>query len=104
MAKGNAIVGQSGGPTSVINSSLAGVIDGCRDSKSVDRLLGMHWGIEGFLEDDVIDLSAEPAETVKALKRTPSSALGSSRHKVQDSDLPHILNRLKQHNIRTIFM
>lgn len=104
MKKASAIVGQSGGPTSVINSSLAGVIDGCAEAKSIDRLLGMHWGIEGFLADDIINLSSEPAETVKALRRTPSSALGSSRHKVKDHDLPNILARLKQHNVRTMFM
>lgn len=104
MAKGNAIVGQSGGPTSVINSSLAGIIDGCRRAGDMARVLGMRWGIEGFMAGDIVDLSAEPAATVKALMRTPSSALGSSRHKVTGEDFPRILVQLKAHDIRTILM
>lgn len=104
MAKGNAIVGQSGGPTSVINSSLAGVIDGCRETDAIDRIFGMRWGVEGFMNDQLIDLSAEDPETVQALRRTPSSILGSSRHKVKDSDFPLILQQLRRHNIRTLFM
>ena len=78
MLKGSAIVGQSGGPTSVINSSLAGLIDGCRDVAGVEGVLGMRWGIEGFLENNVIDLSKEAARTLAALKTTPSSARGDS--------------------------
>jgi len=104
MIKGNAIVGQSGGPTSVINSSLAGIVEGCRTATGIDRVLGMRWGIEGFMAGNLIDLSAEPHATIELLKRTPSSILGSSRHKVKDSDLPKILDQLKRHNIRAMFM
>jgi len=104
MAKGNAVVGQSCGPTSVINSSLAGIIDGWAEAKNIGRALGMRWGIEGFMAGQIVDLSAEPAETIAALRRTPSSILGSSRHKLQDEDFPKILARLKEHDIRTLFM
>ena len=104
MAKGNAIVGQSGGPTSVINSSLAGVIDGCRETNAINRILGMRWGIEGFMNDYLVDLSAETPEAIQALRRTPSSILGSSRHKVKDADFPKILQQLRRHDIRTLFM
>ncbi len=104
MPKGNAIVGQSGGPTSVINASLAGVIDGCRETSSIDRLFGMRWGIEGFMNDQLVDLSAEAPETVAALRQTPSSVLGSSRHKITDADFPRILEQLRRHDIRTYFM
>jgi ATP-dependent phosphofructokinase / diphosphate-dependent phosphofructokinase len=99
----NAIVGQSGGPTSVINSSLAGIIAGCRSQK-IGRLLGMRWGIEGFLADRLVNLSAESPATVRLLRRTPSSALGSSRHKVREEDLGPILKRLREYNIRYLFM
>ncbi|MFW6146114.1 MAG: diphosphate--fructose-6-phosphate 1-phosphotransferase [Planctomycetota bacterium] len=102
--KGNAIVGQSGGPTSVINSSLAGIVEAARDAADIDGVLGMWWGIEGFMAGKVVDLSAEPSETIAALRRTPSSALGSSRHKVIEADLPVILETLKAFNIRTMFM
>ncbi|HNX26538.1 MAG TPA: diphosphate--fructose-6-phosphate 1-phosphotransferase [Phycisphaerae bacterium] len=104
MLKGNIIIGQSGGPTSVINSSLAGVIDAGRKAANVGKILGMRWAIEGFMAGNVVDLSAEPQETVNLLRRTPSSALGSSRHKVKDPDFPVILQRLKEFDIRAIFM
>ena len=104
MLKGNAVVGQSGGPTSVINASLAGIIDACADIGEITGVLGMRWGIEGFMAGDLIDLSAESPETVDALRRTPSSALGSSRHKLADADFPVLLDRLREHDIRTIFM
>jgi len=104
MLKGNAIIGQSGGPTSVINSSLAGVVDACKDCSDITGILGMRWGIEGFLAGNVIDLAAESQKTIRALRRTPSSALGSSRHKVKEPDLPVILQRLREFDIRTLFM
>ncbi|MEK9503582.1 diphosphate--fructose-6-phosphate 1-phosphotransferase [Gaopeijia maritima] len=104
MGKGNAVVGQSGGPTSVINSSLAGIVEGCREVADIDRLLGMRWGIEGFMADQLVDLSAQSQATIDALRHTPSSILGSSRHKLQDADFPAILAQLQRHDIRTIFM
>ncbi len=102
--RGNAIVGQSGGPTSVINSSLAGIVEAARDVADIPAVLGMRWGIEGFMAGDVVDLTAESARTIAALRRTPSSALGSSRHKVTDADLPVILQTLRRFDIRTLFM
>ncbi|MBO5440556.1 MAG: phosphofructokinase, partial [Clostridia bacterium] len=54
---GNAIVGQSGGPTSAINATLAGVIRGASKGKGIKKLYGMQNGIEGFLQDKLIDLS-----------------------------------------------
>lgn len=104
MGKGNAIVGQSGGPTSVINSSLAGIVEGCAEMADIDRVFGMRWGIEGFMSDQLVDLSAQSAETLAGLRRTPSSVLGSSRHKLQDVDFPKILAQLEKHEIHTIFM
>jgi 6-phosphofructokinase 1 len=104
MAKGNAIIGQSGGPTSVINSSLAGLVDGCAAGGATGHVLGMRWGIEGFMAGNLVDLSAETAETIQGLRRTPSSILGSSRHKLRDEDFPAILAQLRKHDIRSIFM
>jgi ATP-dependent phosphofructokinase / diphosphate-dependent phosphofructokinase len=104
MLKGNVIIGQSGGPTSVINSSLAGIIDAARDVADVNKVCGMRWGIEGFMQGDVVDLSAEDPAAVNLLRQTPSSALGSSRHKVQDSDMPLILEQLKKFDVRTFFL
>ena len=102
--KGNAIIGQSGGPTAVINASLVGVVDGCRGQADIGRVLGMRWGIEGLMAGQVVDLSAESKRTLTALRRTPSSALGSSRHKVTDADLPVILARLREFDVRYLFL
>ena len=104
MLKGNAIIGQSGGPTSVINSSLAGIIDAAGDFDGIEKILGMRFGIEGFMAGDVVDLGSESAETIEALKYTPSSALGSCRHKLQQEELPSILDMLKKYNIRCVFL
>src|SRR4051812_35603767 len=98
--QGNAIIGQSGGPTSVINSSLAGVIEAAIGSKHIDRVLGMNYGIEGFMEERLFDLSAQSKSILTGLRHTPSSALGSSRHKVKDEELPKILDLIKKYNIR----
>ena len=104
MLKGNAIIGQSGGPTSVINASLCGVIESARECDAIDKTFGMRFGIEGFMGGDIIDLGVESAETIGELKRTPSSALGSCRHKLRDEDLPIILKVLEEYDIRYLFL
>ena len=110
MFQGNAIVGQSGGPTSVINSSLCGVVQGCfelgqKDPNSkIDKVFGMQYGIEGFMQDKVLDFGSIDPATIEGLKTTPGSALGSCRHKVQDADFPVILEQLKKYNIRYYFL
>lgn len=104
MIKGNALIGQSGGPTSVINSSLAGVIESALTSSLIGDIYGMQFGIEGFMQGLLYDLGRQPRNIIEGLRRTPSSALGSSRHKVQEKDLPVILNVLKKFNIRYFFL
>jgi ATP-dependent phosphofructokinase / diphosphate-dependent phosphofructokinase len=104
MIKGNALIGQSGGPTSVINSSLAGVIETALSSSFIQEIYGMHFGIEGFMQEWLYDLGKQPRNVIEGLRHTPSSALGSSRHKVQDKDLPVILDVLRKYNIRYFFL
>lgn len=104
MLKGNAVVGQSGGPTSVINSTLAGVIEGVRRSRRVGRLFGMRFGIEGVLGNHLLDLDDYDRAATRKLQATPSSALGSSRLKLQDEHFEPILKRLKKFDIRYFFM
>ncbi len=101
---GNALIGQSGGPTSVINGSLYGAVAACIGSDRIDRTLGMRFGIEGFLNGEIVDLGAESAVELELLKTTPSSALGSCRYKLKDEDLPGVLESLRRHNIRHYFM
>jgi 6-phosphofructokinase len=104
MAKGNVLVGQSGGPTSVINSSLAGVVDAAVKSKGIGRVFGMRYGIEGVLNDFLVDLGSEAPDVLKGLRSTPGSALGSSRLKLKDEHFPAVLKKLKKYDIRYYFM
>lgn len=104
MLKGNALIGQSGGPTSVINSSLAGVIETALSSNFIKNIYGMHCGIEGFMLEWMYDLGKQPRKIIEGLRHTPSSALGSSRHKVQENDLPVILDLLKKYDIKYLFL
>jgi len=104
MVKGNAVVGQSGGPTSVINSSLAGIINAAKASSCIDEIYGMNYGIEGLMNEWLYDLGRQPDAIIRGLRHTPSSALGSSRHKVKDEDLPRILMILKKYNIHYFFL
>ncbi|NMC36823.1 MAG: diphosphate--fructose-6-phosphate 1-phosphotransferase [Bacteroidales bacterium] len=104
MLKGNILIGQSGGPTSVINSSLAGVIEEAKMLNHDGDIYGMHYGIEGFMQEWIYDLGRQPDHIIKGLRRTPSSALGSSRHKVRDHDMPRILEVMKKYDIRYFFL
>ena len=83
----NAIVGQSGGPTSVINASLAGVFQACQ-MRGAQHVYGMLHGIQGLLEEKVCDLSERLKSflDIELLKRTPSSFLGSCRYKLPDPE------------------
>lgn len=86
MAK-NVIVGQSGGPTAVINSSLAGVFKTAKDL-GADKVYGMRHGIKGFLEENIVDMSEEIRTDLdlELLKRTPSAFLGSCRYKLPEAE------------------
>ena len=88
----------------MINSSLAGVIETALSSSFIQEIYGMHFGIEGFMQEWLYDLGRQPRKVIEGLRHTPSSALGSSRHKVQDKDLPLILEVLKKFNIRYFFL
>lgn len=103
MLSGNLVVGQSGGPTAVINASLAGVVIEAKKHGFIRNLLGMRWGIQGFLEGDLVDLGAESESTWRLIRDTPSSALGSCRLKLSDEHLPRVLEILKTNDIRYFF-
>lgn len=85
--KKNAIVGQSGGPTAAINATLSGVIRGAMESTRIDKLYGMRYGMEGFLEGKTVLLNqrfCDGEDELTLLERTPSAALGSCRYKLPD--------------------
>jgi 6-phosphofructokinase len=101
--KGNAVIGQSGGPTAVINQSLVGCIEGLRASSAVDRILGAHHAVSGIVEDDYIDLSSIDAARLERLAATPSSALGSSRDKPDEAYCQRILESFERQRVRYFF-
>ena len=86
MAK-NVIIGQSGGPTAVINSSLAGVYKAAC-SLGADKVYGMKHGIEGLLKEELVELNVllDDRLSIELLKRTPSSYLGSCRYKLPEPE------------------
>ena len=104
MLKGNALIGQSGGPTSVINSSLAGVITAAKKSRQINRVLGMRFAIEGVLGGHLLELGDYDRPALRQLQLTPSSALGSSRLKLKEEHFEPILKMLKKFDIRYFFM
>lgn len=101
---GSILVGQSGGPTAVINASLAGVVEAAAaagfGTRPATRILGMRFAIEGFLEDRLVDLGRLGAADTARLAATPGSALGSCRYKLRDEDLPRIHEALARHDVR----
>ena len=110
---GNAVVGQSGGPTAAINATLCGVIRGALDAREkgiINTLYGMRNGIEGFLNENIVNLSEifSNEEKLKILETTPAAALGSCRKKMKSpEDDPETYDRLveifKKYNIRYFF-
>jgi len=103
--KGSCLVLQSGGPTAVINASLCGVVqEAQRHSDAITGVLGACRGTIGLLQEDLIDLSAEKAQTIDALRFTPAMALGTCRYKVTDKDYQRILEVLEAHNVRFVFV
>jgi 6-phosphofructokinase len=100
MLKGRLIVGQSGGPTQVINNSLVGVIEEALAHSEITGVYGMRRGITGVLNDELIDLARESRQTLERLRHTPGAALGTVRYKVTADDYRRILEVLRVHDIR----
>ena len=106
--KGSCVVLQSGGPTCVINASLYGVIKQAQIENDITNVYGSLNGIEGLINDNLIDLNLEEEKEIEYLKTTPSAILGSSRHKLPkdytDETYLKIFNTFKKHNIRYFFL
>ncbi len=106
--KGACIIGQSGGPTSVINASAYGVIRTALDNPAITKVYGAAHGIRGVLDDVLYDMGEEDAVELELLLHTPSSALGSCRYKLKDSDVDdtdykRILEIFKKYDVRYFF-
>ncbi len=82
--KGACMFGQSGGPTSVINASAAGVFIEALKQENITKVYGAAHGIRGILDEDFYDMGMEDIKELELLKNTPSSSLGSVRYKLKD--------------------
>ena len=106
--KGACIIGQSGGPSAVINASCYGAIRTALDSDVITKVYGAAHGIKGVLDDKLYIMDEEDAAELELLKYTPSSALGSCRYKiadpeVDDTDYKRILEIFKKYDVRYFF-
>ena len=91
----NVLVAHGGGPTTVINGSLYGVITEAKKYPNIGKIYGAVHGIEGVFNEKFVDLSAADPHQIELLPQTPSSILGSCRRKVKEEDFPRILEVLK---------
>ncbi len=106
--RGACIIGQSGGPTAVINASAQGVIETALKTNSITKVLGAAHGIKGILAGQLYDMGQEDPAELALMQYTPSSALGSCRYKladpdVDDTDYKRILEVFQQHDVRYFF-
>ena len=99
---GNLIIGQSGGATAVINGSLVGAIEAAQADRRIDGIYGMHYGIQGLLAEDIVDLRREPAYLWSKIAQTPSAALGTCRYKLEQHDPERAIEILRRHNVRYV--
>ncbi|MBE6628746.1 MAG: 6-phosphofructokinase, partial [Ruminococcaceae bacterium] len=110
---GNAVVGQSGGPTAAINATLAGVVRGVLEGVHggcIKTLYGMRNGVEGLMQEELVDLNAffDSEEKIKLLEHTPAAALGSCRKKLpkvgeDDAFYEKMIAIFKKYDIRYFF-
>ncbi|MDZ7314884.1 MAG: 6-phosphofructokinase [candidate division KSB1 bacterium] len=106
--KGNAVYAQSGGVTSVINASAYGVIKAAQQSGFIENIYAGLYGINGILEENLIDIKQEAPEAIEGLRYTPSAAFGSCRRKLGDlqkhrEQFERLIQVFKAHNIRYFF-
>jgi 6-phosphofructokinase 1 len=108
---GNLLVAQSGGPTAVINASLAGVIQEAGRHGCIEEIYGGANGIAGILKEELIDINEQKARTIEGLKYTPAAALGTCRYKIDfkkkpeaaAKDMDRLFEVFQAHNIRYFF-
>ena len=101
---GNCLIGQSGGPTAVINASVAGVVAEALNHSCIEEVYGSLNGVLGLLNEDFVDLAAESQQAIRGLRFTPGAALGTCRTKLKKpADFERVLEVFKAHNIRYYF-
>ena len=103
MSSGKILVAQGGGPTAVINQSLAGVALAARGFRDITRVYGARHGVRGIVNEDLVDLSQETTHNLELVAATPSSALGSTRDKPDAKYCAEIFKVLKAHEIEQFY-
>ena len=103
MLHGKVLVAQGGGPTAVINQSMAGVVLEARKFRNVDLVYGAYHGVRGIVNEDFLDLTQETSHTLEMVANTPSSGLGSTRDKPDLKYCQEIFKVLKAHGISYFF-
>jgi len=101
--KGVAVIGQSGGPTAVINQSLVGIVEEASKYSEITGIYGTLHGVAGLLKEELIDLKRESPETIERVARTPSSALLSVRKKPTAEECARVFDVFKAHDVRYFF-
>ncbi|MFP4382180.1 MAG: 6-phosphofructokinase [Candidatus Sumerlaeia bacterium] len=101
--EGAAVIGQSGGPTCVINQSMVGIVMGLKKFKSITNIYGAVHGVAGMLNCDFYDLKKESDATLKAVANTPSSGLGSVRKKITPDECRTVFENFQKYNVRYFF-
>lgn len=99
----HALIGQSGGPTAVINQSLVGLVESCVEHRDIDGVYGALNGIKGIQEERLVDLGRESREELERVALTPAAALGSVRQKPTPESCERILEVFAAHDIRYFF-
>ncbi|MDP1732977.1 MAG: 6-phosphofructokinase [Sulfuritalea sp.] len=103
MPRGKVLVAQGGGPTAVINQSMAGVVLEARKFRNVELVYGAYHGVSGIVNEDFLDLTQETSHNIEMVASTPSSALGSTRDKPDLKYCHEIFEVLKAHDIGYFF-
>ena len=97
---GNAVIGQSGGPTSVINQSLVGVALEAQKAGHIQELLGARHGVRGIINEQFIPLKSVAKDLLERIALTPAAALGSTRDKPDQAYCEKVLASFKKNNVR----
>lgn len=101
--KGNAVIGQSGGPTLVINQSLVGIVKKLKKYLEIGKILGAVHGVKGILDDEFVDMKQLDDDLLEKIAKTPSSALGSVRLKPKKDDVLKMFDVMKKNDVKYFF-
>ncbi|MFQ5345440.1 MAG: 6-phosphofructokinase [Mariprofundus sp.] len=101
--EGKMVIGQSGGPTAVINQSLVGAILAARNHDAISGVLGARHGIQGIMDEDFVDLAVQSQDQLEQVASTPAAALGSVRLKPGKAECKRVFEVFRKNNVRYFF-